>query len=94
MSTQPSPATFTFATGHEFGEATFRAILGLPEYGMKVVRAIRPSMWRAFFIASGLVFCLPPRRMPRRLMEHGPFCRFAIQRRREPGDTRGVTTLP
>src|SRR3981081_347931 len=25
---------------------------------MKVVRAIRPSMWRAFFIASGLV--LPP----------------------------------
>ena len=55
MSTQPSPATFTFATGHEFGEATFRAILGLPEYRMKVVRAIRPSMWRAFFIASGLV---------------------------------------
>jgi hypothetical protein len=38
--------------------------------------------------------CLSPRRMPRRLMEHGPFCRFAIQRRREPGDTRGVTTLP
>jgi hypothetical protein len=28
-----------------------------------------------------------------RLMEHGPFCKSAIQRRREPGDTRGVTTL-
>jgi methionyl-tRNA formyltransferase len=36
MSTQPSPATFTFVTGHEFGEATFRAILGLPEYGTKL----------------------------------------------------------
>ena len=34
-------------------------------------------------------FCLSPRRMPRHLMEHGPFCRPAIQRRREPGDTRG-----
>jgi hypothetical protein len=31
MSTQPSPATFTFVTGHEFGEATLRAILGLAE---------------------------------------------------------------
>ena len=36
MSTQPPPATFTFVTGHEFGEATFRAILGLPEYGTKL----------------------------------------------------------
>ena len=36
MSTQPSPATFAFVTGHEFGEATFRAILGLPEYGTKL----------------------------------------------------------
>jgi len=35
MSTQPSPATFTFVTGHEFGEATFRTILGLPEYGFE-----------------------------------------------------------
>src|SRR5919201_1640350 len=33
MSTQSSTASFTFVTGHEFGEATFRAILGLPEYG-------------------------------------------------------------
>ena len=33
MSTKPSPATFAFVTGHEFGEATFRAILGVPEYG-------------------------------------------------------------
>jgi methionyl-tRNA formyltransferase len=36
MSTQQSPATFAFVTGHEFGEATFRAILGLPEYGSKL----------------------------------------------------------
>jgi methionyl-tRNA formyltransferase len=36
MSTQPSPATFAFVTGHEFGEATFRAILELPEYGTKL----------------------------------------------------------
>jgi methionyl-tRNA formyltransferase len=36
MSTQPSPATFAFVTHHEFGEATFRAILGLPEYGTKL----------------------------------------------------------
>src|SRR5215475_7763835 len=36
MPTQPSPATFTFVTGHEFGEATFRAILALPEYGTKL----------------------------------------------------------
>jgi methionyl-tRNA formyltransferase len=36
MSTQPSPVTFTFVTGHEFGEATFRAILGLPEYGTEL----------------------------------------------------------
>src|SRR5262245_47065668 len=36
MPAQPSPATFTFVTGHEFGEATFRAILGLPEYGTKL----------------------------------------------------------
>ncbi|HJQ57905.1 MAG TPA: formyltransferase family protein [Vineibacter sp.] len=36
MPTQPAPATFTFVTGHEFGEATFRAILGLPEYGTKL----------------------------------------------------------
>src|SRR6186997_3193221 len=36
MSTEPAPATFAFVTGHEFGEATFRAILGLPEYGMKL----------------------------------------------------------
>ena len=36
MSTQPPPATFAFVTGHEFGEATFRAILGLPEYGTKL----------------------------------------------------------
>ena len=36
MSTQPSPATFAFVTGHEFGEATFRAILGLAEYGTKL----------------------------------------------------------
>jgi len=36
MSTPPSPATFAFVTGHEFGEATFRAILGLPEYGTKL----------------------------------------------------------
>ena len=36
MSTQPSPATFAFVTHHEFGEATFRAIVGLPEYGTKL----------------------------------------------------------
>ena len=36
MSTQPSPATFAFVTGHEFGEETFRAIVGLPEYGTKL----------------------------------------------------------
>jgi len=36
MSAQPSPATFAFVTHHEFGEATFRAILGLPEYGTKL----------------------------------------------------------
>lgn len=36
MSTYPSPATFTFVTGHQFGEATFRAILGLPEYGTRL----------------------------------------------------------
>lgn len=36
MSTQASPATFAFVTGHEFGEATFRAILHLPEYGLKL----------------------------------------------------------
>lgn len=36
MSTPPSPATFAFVTGHEFGEATFRAILGLAEYGTKL----------------------------------------------------------
>jgi methionyl-tRNA formyltransferase len=36
MSTQASPATFAFVTGHEFGEATFRAILRLPEYGTKL----------------------------------------------------------
>jgi methionyl-tRNA formyltransferase len=36
MSTQQSPATFAFVTGHEFGEATFRAILGLPEYGTRL----------------------------------------------------------
>jgi len=36
MSTEPAPATFAFVTGHEFGEATFRAILRLPEYGMKL----------------------------------------------------------
>ena len=36
MSTQPSPAIFAFVTGHEFGEAAFRAILGLPEYGTKL----------------------------------------------------------
>jgi methionyl-tRNA formyltransferase len=36
MSTQPPPETFAFVTGHEFGEATFRAILGLPEYGTKL----------------------------------------------------------
>ena len=36
MPTQPSPATFAFVTGHEFGEATFRAILGLSEYGTKL----------------------------------------------------------
>ena len=36
MSTQQSPATFAFVTGHEFGDATFRAILGLPEYGSKL----------------------------------------------------------
>jgi len=36
MSTQPPPATFAFVTGHEFGEATFRAILDLPEYGTKL----------------------------------------------------------
>lgn len=36
MSTLPSPATFAFVSGHEFGEATFRAILGLPEYGSKL----------------------------------------------------------
>lgn len=36
MSTRPSPATFAFVTGHEFGEATFRAILGLPEYGTRL----------------------------------------------------------
>lgn len=36
MSTQQSPATFAFVTGHEFGEATFRAILGLSEYGAKL----------------------------------------------------------
>jgi methionyl-tRNA formyltransferase len=36
MSIQASPATFAFVTGHEFGEATFRAILDLPEYGTKL----------------------------------------------------------
>ena len=55
MSTQPSPATFAFVTGHEFGEATFRAILGLPEYGMKVARAIRPIICAHSSLPSGLV---------------------------------------
>src|SRR5262249_13196366 len=36
MPTQSSPATFAFVTGHEFGEATFRAILSFPEYGTKL----------------------------------------------------------
>ncbi|WIM13718.1 methionyl-tRNA formyltransferase [Enhydrobacter sp.] len=36
MFIRSSPATFAFVTGHEFGEATFRAILGLPEYGTKL----------------------------------------------------------
>jgi methionyl-tRNA formyltransferase len=36
VSTQASPATFVFVTGHEFSEATFRAILRLPEYGTKL----------------------------------------------------------
>jgi len=36
MSTQPLPATFAFVTGHEFGEATFRAILSRPEFGTKL----------------------------------------------------------
>lgn len=40
MRTPPSPATFAFVTGHECGEATFRAILSLPEYGT----ALRCSM--------------------------------------------------
>jgi methionyl-tRNA formyltransferase len=44
MSTEPPPATFTFVTGHEFGEATFRAILGLPEYGTKLRCSLLASL--------------------------------------------------